>query len=70
MYSKNECEGYASINLETDNIVHSNVWKQLSITPEVIKRVESIANEMIDAEELIEELDQHLNDIVMHKVQK
>ena len=51
MYQKNEREGYAFMSLETGKLIHSNIWKQLPITPDVIERVESIAKEMIDVEE-------------------
>ena len=70
MYQKNEREGYAFMSLETGKLIHSNIWKQLPITPDVIERVESIAQEMIGVEQLIEDIDQELYDIVLTRVQR
>jgi len=45
---KNDHEGYAFMSLETVNILHSNIWTRLPITPDIIEKVQSLAKAMID----------------------
>ena len=70
LYQKNEREGFAFMSLETGCITHSNVWTQLPITHEVIERVESIAKEMIEVDDLLQDIDAHLNDVVLRQIQR
>ena len=70
MYQKNEREGYAFMNLDTGNLIHSNTWTPLPITQQVIERVETIAKEMINVNELIEDIDKLLNNKIMRHVQR
>ena len=60
MYQKNEREGYAFMSLEAGSIIFSNIWMPLPITQEIIEKVESITMDMIEVEDLLQEIDEHL----------
>ena len=57
MYATNDREGFAFMCLDTGKSRHSNNWTIKPITEDIITRVENIAKDMIDTNELIEELD-------------
>ena len=57
MYATNDREGFAFMCLDTGKNRHSNNWTAKPITEDIITRVENIAKDMVDTEELIEELD-------------
>ena len=70
LYQKNEREGYPFMSLETGNILHSNIWTQLPIIPDIIEKVQVIAKEMIDVNKLFEEIDEHLNNEIIRQIQR
>ena len=56
MYATNDREGFAFMCLDTGKSRHSNNWTVKPTTEDIITRVENIAKDVVDTEELMDEL--------------